>query len=90
VLARAVAGSLGIAPLDLPCADGPRLWRAEDVAAHLSLFEDYAPATGFLAKAGAWDESKHPRWPAGSPDHKGGRFNHAEGGACAERAHRAQ
>jgi hypothetical protein len=28
VLMRAVAGSLGIGPLDLPWADGPRLWRA--------------------------------------------------------------
>ena len=35
VLMRAVAGALGIAPLDLPWAEGPRLWRAEDIAAHL-------------------------------------------------------
>ena len=84
VLARAVAGLLGIGPLDLPWADGPRLWRAEDIAAHLPLFKDYAPAAGLLAKAGAWDESKHPRWAAGSPDHQGGRFNHGEGGAVAE------
>jgi hypothetical protein len=83
VLARAVAGSLGIGPLDLPWADGPRLWRAEDTAAHLPLFKEYAPAAGALAKAGAWDESKHPRWPAGSEDHQGGRFNHGEGGADA-------
>ena len=83
VLVRAVAGSLGIGPLDLPWAEGPRLWRAEDIAAHLPLFKDYAPAAGLLAKAGAWDESKHPRWPAGSADHQGGRFNHGEGGAAA-------
>ena len=44
VLMRVVAGSLGIGPLDLPWADGPRLWRAEDIAAHLPLFKDYAPA----------------------------------------------
>jgi hypothetical protein len=61
VLMRVVAGSLGIGPLDLPWADGPRLWRAEDIAAHLPLFKDYARAAGLLAKAGAWDESKHPR-----------------------------
>jgi len=44
VLMRAVAGSLGIGPLDLPWADGPRLWPAEDIAAHLPLFKDHAPA----------------------------------------------
>ena len=84
VLMRAVAGSLGIGPLDLPWADGPRLWRAEVIAAHLPLFKVYAPAAGLLAKAGAWDESKHPRWPAGSPDHQGGRFNQGEGAAAGE------
>jgi hypothetical protein len=47
-LARAIAGSLGIGPLDLPRADGPRLWRAEDIAAHLPLFKDHA---SLLAKA---------------------------------------
>ncbi|MGB6174908.1 MAG: hypothetical protein WBF43_00885 [Methylocella sp.] len=84
VLMRAVAGSLGIGPLDLPWAEGPRLWRAEDIEAHLPLFKDYAPAAGLLAKAGAWDESKHPRWPAGSEDHQGGRFQGGEGGAVGE------
>jgi hypothetical protein len=83
-LMRAVAGSLGVAPLDLPWAEGPRLWRAEDIEAHLPLFKDYAPAAGLLAKAGAWDESKHPRWPAGSEDHQGGRFQGGEGGAVGE------
>ncbi len=72
VLMRAVAASLGIAPLDLPWTDGPRLWRATDIAAHLPLFKDYAPAAGLLAKAGGWDESKHPRVPAGSRE--GGQF----------------
>jgi hypothetical protein len=78
VLMRAVAGTLGIGPLDLPWADGPRLWRAEDIQAHLPLFKDYAPAAGLLAKAGAWDESKHPRWPVA--DHQGGRFQAGGGG----------
>ncbi len=27
-----------------------------------------------LDKDGDWDEDKHPRWPAGSSDHQGGRF----------------
>ncbi|MGH6795331.1 MAG: hypothetical protein ACREDD_06085 [Methylocella sp.] len=83
-LMRAVAGSLGIGPLDLPWADGPRLWRAEDIAAHLPLFKDYAAGAELLAKADAWDESKHPRWPAGSPDHQGGRFNFGVGGPAAD------
>ncbi len=69
MLVRAVAGSLGIAPLDLPWAEGPRLWPAEDIAAHLPLFKEFAAGAQALAKAGDWDESKHPRWPIGSPDH---------------------
>ena len=81
VLMRAVAGSLEIGPLDLPWADGPRLWREQDIEAHRPLFKDYASAAALLVKAGAWDESKHPRWPGGAPDHQGGRFNHGEGGA---------
>jgi hypothetical protein len=71
-LMRAVAGSLGIAPLDLPWRDGPRLWRTEVIDAHVPLFKGYAPAVDLLAKAGVWDESKHPRVPAGSPE--GGQF----------------
>jgi hypothetical protein len=77
VLMRAVAGSLGIGPLDMPWVDGP--WRAEDIAAHLPLFKDYAAAAHALAKAGEWDESKHPRVPAGSSE--GGRFTTGGGGA---------
>jgi hypothetical protein len=77
VLMRAVARVLGIGPLDLPWADGPRLWRAEDIEALLPLFKDHAPAAGLLAKAGAWDESKHPRVRAGSRE--GGQFQ--SGGA---------
>jgi hypothetical protein len=46
VLMRAVAGSLGIGP-----ADGPRLWRAEDIATHLPLFKDHAATASLLAKA---------------------------------------
>ncbi|MGH6834945.1 MAG: hypothetical protein ACREC9_05180 [Methylocella sp.] len=83
VLMRAVASSLGIAPLDLPWEDGPRLWRAEVIDAHLPFFKEHAPAVDLLAKAGVWDEPKHPRWPAGSPDHQGARFNYGEGEADA-------
>jgi hypothetical protein len=78
VLMRAVAGSLGIGPLDLPFAEGPRLWRAEVIEAHLPL-KDYAVTAGLLAKAGALDESKHPRWPAGSRE--GGQFQSGGGGS---------
>ncbi|MGH6840693.1 MAG: hypothetical protein ACREDV_01145 [Methylocella sp.] len=77
VLARAVADSLGIAPLDLPWVEGPRLGRAEVIAAHLPLFKDFAPAVELLAKAGGWDESKHPRVPAGSRE--GGQFQSGGG-----------
>ncbi|MGB6174899.1 MAG: hypothetical protein WBF43_00835, partial [Methylocella sp.] len=79
-LMRAVASQFGVGPLDLPWAEGPRLWRAEDIEAHLPLFKEYAPTAVLLAKAGAWDESKHPRWPAGSGDHQGGRFQSAGAG----------
>ncbi|HEX3497140.1 MAG TPA: hypothetical protein VHT02_08210 [Methylocella sp.] len=44
VLMRAIAGSLGIGPLDPHWTDGPRLWRAEDIEAHLPLFKDHAGA----------------------------------------------
>ncbi len=74
---RAVAGSLGIGPLDLPWAEGPRLWRAEDIAAHVPLFKDFAPTARLLAKAGGWDESQHPRVPAGSRE--GGQFTSGGG-----------
>jgi hypothetical protein len=77
-LGRALAASLYIAPLDLPFGDGPRLWTADDVAAHAALFKDHARAAGLLAKAGGWDESKHPRVPAGSPG--GGQFQGGQGG----------
>jgi hypothetical protein len=50
-LMRAVAGSLGIALLDLPWRDGPRLWRTEVIDAHLPLFKDFAPG-GSSAREG--------------------------------------
>ena len=81
-LGRALAASLNIAPLELPPADGPRLWTADDVAAHAALFKGRARAAGLLAKAGGWDESKHPRVSAGSPG--GGQFQGGQGGGVAE------
>jgi|SRR5579872_2486292 len=38
-------------------------------------------ASGLLSKA--WDEAKHPRWPAGSPDSVGGQFAPGASGAPA-------
>ena len=80
MLMRAVAGSLGVGPLDLPWEDGLRLWRAEDIEAQLPLFKDYAAGAGLLAKAGAWDEAKHPRWPGGAGDHRVGASTMAKAG----------
>ena len=77
-LVRTLARALGIAPLRLPASDGPRLWRADDIAAHAPLFKDHARAARLLAKAGGWDESKHPRVPAGSSG--GGQFQGGQGG----------
>lgn len=81
-LVRALAASLNIAPLELPSAYGPRLWRAADIAAHVDLFKQYARGAGPLAKAGGWDESKHPRVPVGSPG--GGQFQGEQGGGVVE------
>ena len=81
-LGRALAASLNIAPLELPSTEGPRLWTADDVAAHAALFKDHAREAGPLAKAGGWDESRHPRVPAGSPG--GGQFQGGQGGGVAE------
>ncbi len=83
-LMRAVADRFGIAAVSAPRANGPRLWRPVDIEAHVALFEDHAPVAQALAKAGAWDEEKHPRWPAGSDDSQGGRFQGA-GGAGSSR-----
>jgi len=37
----------------MPFAEGPRLWRGEEIAAHLPLFKDFAPEANLLAKAGS-------------------------------------
>ena len=74
--------ALGIVPLRLPTSDRPRLRRADDITAHAPLFKDYARAARLLAKVAGWDESKHPRVPAGSPG--GGQFQGGQGGGGAE------
>ncbi len=81
-LVRALARALGIAPLHLPSSGEPRPWRADDIAAHVPLFKQHARAALLLVKAGGWDESKHPRVPAGSPG--GGQLQGAQGGGVRE------
>ncbi|MGH6838393.1 MAG: hypothetical protein ACREDT_06270 [Methylocella sp.] len=68
---RAVAGSLGIAPLDLPWSEGPRLWRTEVIDAHLPFFKDYAPVAGLLAKAGLSTNRNIRAGPRDRPTVKG-------------------
>ena len=51
-LARTDAGALEITPLDLPWVAGPRRWRAEIIAAHVPLYEEYAVEAGLLLRAG--------------------------------------
>ncbi len=41
-LMRAVALRLGVSAMDLPWSDGLRLWRGEDIEAHLPLFEEHS------------------------------------------------
>ena len=81
VLARVVAGSLGNGPLDLPRADGPRLWRAGDIEALLPLLKDFAPSARLLAKAGAWDEFEASALARGIGRSSSRPFNRGEGGA---------
>jgi hypothetical protein len=86
---RTVAGALNrgetalarIAALQLRLPDPPPLGKrapSQDALVDLVL---QLQAAGLLAKI-LWDESKHPRWPAGSPNSVGGEFAPAgEGGA---------
>jgi hypothetical protein len=82
VLMRAIAKKFQLDALDLPWADGPRLWSDVDIERQVPLFAKFLPAADGLAKGGAWDETKHPRWPAGSPE--GGEFKGGEGGPLVE------
>jgi hypothetical protein len=86
-LMAGVAKRLGIEPLNTGERAGPRLWNADDIAAQTCVFDFYVSTAGTLAKAGSWDELKHPRWPAGSPDSDGGEFRgdgNAEAGPLQE------
>lgn len=74
-LMRAIADHLDIDALDVPLRAGPRTWAARDIAIHLPFFKRYFEAGQLLAKGIIpFDESKHPRWPAGAPESQGGQF----------------
>jgi hypothetical protein len=73
-----IAKRCGLARLDIPVRLSPRCWSAGDVSAQASFFEKAFDPSAPLAKFGAFDSLKHPRWPAGSPDSQGGRFAPAD------------
>ena len=68
-----------IAALHLQLPDPPPLAKAAGADDILALAYRLQ-ASGLLDKA--WDETKHPRWPAQSPDSAGGRFAPAGEGAA--------
>ena len=70
--------ALGREPLADPAADRPM---ALTGAGYVALAAT-APATK-LARSAAWDEDRHPRWPAGSDGRQGGRFATADAGQVA-------
>jgi len=92
---RAVAGALDrggtalarIAALQLQLPDPAAL--AKGAARQDALIELVLglQASGLLAKE--FDETKHPRWPAGSPDHQGGQFAPAGAAGAPEAAPKA-
>jgi hypothetical protein len=61
-----------IATLHLQIPDPPLLAKGPRSAAELVALAKDLHASGMLERD--WDPSKHPRWPAGSPDSIGGRF----------------
>jgi hypothetical protein len=82
----AVAGALEagdiararIAALHLQLPDPPPLTKASDD--EIAALAYRLLAAGLLAKT--WDEAKHPRWPAKSPDSVGGQFAPADAGGA--------
>jgi hypothetical protein len=61
-----------ITTLHLQIPDPPVLWKS-DQAGGATVDPARALQASDLLKA-EWDEEKHPRWPAGSPDSVGGQF----------------
>ena len=74
--------ALGRPPLADPAADQPM---ALTPTGYVGLEQTAATPSGQIGKAGNWDESQHPRWPAGDGDHQGGRFAPAGAGSSAPR-----
>ncbi len=72
--ARAV---LGRAPLSDTAADVPLVLTA---SGYVTLGHAATSSPGPIGKAGDWNESRHPRQPAGEGDHQGGQFSSAPGG----------
>jgi hypothetical protein len=61
-----------IATLHLEIPDPPELAKGAHSGIELVALARELYASGMLKRD--WDPSKHPRWPAGSPDSTGGRF----------------
>ncbi|HLH11864.1 MAG TPA: hypothetical protein VKV77_08300 [Methylovirgula sp.] len=80
LLMRVVADALGIACPDLPLRAGPRIWAERDIAFHLPLFKLHVETARALAKGVMpFDTLKHPHWPAGTPERRGGQFRPTHG-----------
>ena len=58
VLMSAISGSLGIGPLDLPWAEGPRLWRAEDIAGAFAFVQGLRANRGIAREAACGRKGK--------------------------------
>src|SRR5262249_30899851 len=68
-----------IATLHLEVPDPPALAKGAQSATEFVVLAKELHASGMLDRD--WDPSKHPRWPAGSPDSIGGRFAPADASA---------
>ncbi len=78
-LMAAVADRFEIKAAVMPVGIRCLPWGAGDVGALAELFDPFADAARALEKA--WDQSKHPRWPPGTPASQGGRFAPGQGPA---------
>ena len=68
--------ALGRDPLADPAADRPM---ALTGAGYVALGGAMPAGAAKFNKAGEWDESQHPRWPAGAAEGHGGRFAPSDG-----------
>ncbi len=72
--------ALGRAPLADPAADRPM---ALTGTGYVQLEKDAGAVSEKVVKASDWNESGHPRQPAGAEDRQGGRFAQADAGSRA-------